>query len=160
RRQAWNDAEDLVAVALVEVRRLEIDRIEQGADAAALPSLFLRKLQQAAAEPMAGQVVGEEEEIDEQHTERGPACQSTDLLPGFRITDDDRQRSTAPEPALLLVEARQARADRMIFVGGRRIGEDHDRLGANLTRHGGSLPRAAVHDHRETRLSIRETNAR
>jgi hypothetical protein len=45
-------------VALVEARRLEVDRVQDCADAAALPSLVLREPQEATAESVAPQVVG------------------------------------------------------------------------------------------------------
>src|SRR5207247_3793780 len=57
-RKAWNGAEDPVAVALVEARRLKVDRIQNCADAAALPSLILREPQEATAESVAPQVSG------------------------------------------------------------------------------------------------------
>jgi len=56
-------------VALVEARRLEIDRIQDCGDAATLPSLVLSEPQEATAESVTPQVVGKKEEVDEQEAE-------------------------------------------------------------------------------------------
>jgi len=123
-------------VALVEARRLKVDRIQNCADAAALPSLILREPQEATAESVAPQVVRKEEEVDKQEAERGPAREAANWLLGLRIADDHRQRPTVPDPALLLVEACQPGTDRMLLLGGRSIGEADDGFEAIGIRHG------------------------
>ena len=113
-------------MALVEARRLEIDRVEDCGDAAALPSFGLSKPQEATAESVTPQVVEKKEEVDEQEAERGPAREAADWVLSLRIADDHRQRPTVADPALLLVEARQPGTDRVLFLGGGRGGEAHD----------------------------------
>jgi len=53
-------------VSLVKARRLEIDRVQNGVDAATPPSLVLRELQETTAESVTPQIGWNEEEVDEQ----------------------------------------------------------------------------------------------
>jgi hypothetical protein len=69
--------------------------------------LVLSEPQQATAESAAPQIVGKEEEVDEQEAERGAAGESTDGLFGLRIADDHR-----------------------LLLRGRRVGEVYDGLAA------------------------------
>lgn len=88
-RPPFDLAEYAITVAFVEIRRLEIGRIEQHGAAAAFPALLFGHAQHAPAQSQAAQIRWQCEEVYEEKTQRGATGQATDngVRPG--ITNDN-----------------------------------------------------------------------
>src|ERR1043165_8053362 len=85
-------AEPAPAVALIEARRLEADRIKHSRPAAALPAFFLEHAQHGGPKARAAHRLRKIEQVEEEEPERRAADRSADRVASRRVLDHDGER--------------------------------------------------------------------
>src|SRR5882724_1760632 len=92
-RVAVDRRRDIVALLLVKPGRLDAERRQRDAGAAASSALFFCHRQYAAADPCAAQILGQKEPGDIDEPEFGPSVEPADDLAGLRIADENGERA-------------------------------------------------------------------
>src|SRR5947209_9196614 len=90
---AFDAAKHLISFALVETWSLKCNRKQDGPGATAPERFVFRRADDAAADAMPAQAVGQEKQVDEQQAHRRPAEESADCLPTLGIGDQDGERA-------------------------------------------------------------------
>jgi hypothetical protein len=124
RRIVVDPAEDGIAEAFVETRRLKAERVEPGAEAAALDRLSLGAPHQLAPDSRAALRLRHEQQFDEEPTLRRAAPESAHDVSLLARAEKHRERTEIRPAATLIVETAEPAQDGLARVRISRIGEN------------------------------------
>src|SRR5689334_9435103 len=88
----------LVALFQVEAGSLNFHRVQGHPRAAAAPTFFFSHLQEAAAEPVTAQLLGQKKAVNSKLPARARAIKPANHLAGRRIGDEHRERTVIVVP--------------------------------------------------------------